>query len=105
MSKKERLDKVLVDQGLVKSRERAKALIMAGHVFVNEQKAEKAGIKVDTDSCFVIKSKDHPYVSRGGVKLEHALDFFRVPVEGKVAVDIGASTGGFTHCLLLRGAA
>jgi 23S rRNA (cytidine1920-2'-O)/16S rRNA (cytidine1409-2'-O)-methyltransferase len=78
---------------------------MAGHVFVNEQKADKAGIKVDPDSCFAIKGKEHPYVSRGGVKLEHALEFFHVPVEGKVAVDIGASTGGFTHCLLLRGAA
>ncbi len=105
MPTKERLDKLLVDQGFVKSRERAKALIMAGQVFVNDQKTEKAGIKVDVDSCLLIKGKDHPYVSRGGVKLEHALEFFHVPVEGRTAVDIGASTGGFTHCLLLRGAA
>ena len=105
MPKKERLDKLLVDQGLVKSRERAKALIMAGTVFVNDQKTDKAGAKVDVDSCLAVKDKDHPYVGRGGIKLEGALDFFQVPVKGSIALDVGASTGGFTHCLLLRGAA
>lgn len=78
---------------------------MAGVVFVNDQKTDKAGIKIDIDSCLVVKEKDHPYVSRGGVKLEGALDYFQVPVDGTIALDAGASTGGFTHCLLLRGAA
>jgi len=101
---KERLDKLLVDQGLLKSRERAKALIMAGQVYVDNQKCDKAGIKVAVDSHLVVKEKDHPFVSRGGVKLDHALSFFNVSVNDRIAVDVGASTGGFTHCLLLRGA-
>jgi len=103
-SKKERIDKLLVDRGLVQSRERAKALIMAGKVLVDGQKVEKAGTIVNYGARLVLKEKDHPYVSRGGVKLAFALDHFQVPVSGRIIMDVGASTGGFTHCLLLHGA-
>jgi len=102
--KKERIDKLLVERGLVKSRERAKALIMAGTVLVDGQRADKAGSQVDLDARITLKEKDHPFVSRGGVKLAFALDHFKVLVEGRIVMDVGASTGGFTHCLLLRGA-
>jgi 23S rRNA (cytidine1920-2'-O)/16S rRNA (cytidine1409-2'-O)-methyltransferase len=102
--KKERIDKLLVDQGLVQSRERAKALIMAGKVFVDSQRVEKAGTQVMRAAHLELKEKDHPYVSRGGVKIEHALDYFQIRVADRIALDVGASTGGFTHCLLLRGA-
>jgi len=102
--KKERIDKLLVNRGLVTTRERAKALIMAGAVLVNGKRAEKAGSQCDPDSRVALKEKDHPFVSRGGVKLAFALDYFKISVEGTVAMDVGASTGGFTHCLLLRGA-
>jgi 23S rRNA (cytidine1920-2'-O)/16S rRNA (cytidine1409-2'-O)-methyltransferase len=102
--KKERIDKLLVDRGLVKSRERAKALVMAGTVLVDGRRADKAGSQFDLDSHIALKEKDHPFVSRGGVKLAFALDRFEVLVEGRIAMDVGASTGGFTHCLLLRGA-
>ncbi|HNU72304.1 MAG TPA: TlyA family RNA methyltransferase [Thermodesulfobacteriota bacterium] len=105
MSNKERLDKLLIDAGLVKSRERAKALIMAGQVLVNGQVLDKAGILVDRDSILSIKGKDHPFVSRGGVKLKHALDHFAIAVHGRIVLDVGASTGGFTHCLLMARAA
>ncbi|MFH2011849.1 MAG: TlyA family RNA methyltransferase [Pseudomonadota bacterium] len=103
-NKKERLDKLLVDQGLVQSRERARALILAGKVLVNGIRVDKAGTKVLTDSSLKLKENDIPYVSRGGVKLAHALDEFKLDVEDKVALDIGASTGGFSDCLLQRGA-
>jgi 23S rRNA (cytidine1920-2'-O)/16S rRNA (cytidine1409-2'-O)-methyltransferase len=103
-SSKERIDKLLVDRNLVQSRERAKALIMAGKVFVDDHKAEKAGILVDPDAQIVLKEKDFPYVRRGGVKLEYAMDSFQLDVKNRIALDVGASTGGFTHCLLLRGA-
>ncbi len=102
--KKERIDKLLVERGLVKSRERAKALIMAGTVLVDGQRADKAGSQFDLDARITLKEKDHPFVSRGGVKLAFALDHFKVLVEGRIVMDVGASTGGFTHCLLLRGA-
>jgi 23S rRNA (cytidine1920-2'-O)/16S rRNA (cytidine1409-2'-O)-methyltransferase len=102
--RKERIDKLLVDRGLVKSRERAKALIMAGTVLVDGKRADKAGSQFDLDACVALKEKDHPFVSRGGVKLDFALDHFEVLVDGRIAMDVGASTGGFTHCLLLRGA-
>jgi 23S rRNA (cytidine1920-2'-O)/16S rRNA (cytidine1409-2'-O)-methyltransferase len=102
--KKERIDKLLVDQGVVQSRERAKALIMAGKVFADGQRVEKAGTPVALRAHLELKEKDHPYVSRGGVKLEHALEHFKVRVADRIALDVGASTGGFTHCLLLRGA-
>jgi len=103
-SSKERIDKLLVDRNLVQSRERAKALIIAGKVFVDGRKTEKVGTLVDPDAHVILKEKDFPYVSRGGVKLEYALDNFRIDVKNRIALDVGASTGGFTHCLLLRGA-
>ena len=101
---KERLDKILVDKGLVQSRERARALIMAGKVMVKGKKVDKAGEMVLADADIVLVGEDIPYVSRGGLKLEKALDEFNIDVTGKVAMDVGASTGGFTDCLLQRGA-
>ncbi len=103
MKTKDRLDKIIIERGLVKSRERARALIMEGKVSVNGMKAEKAGSMVDGDAEIVVK-EDISYVSRGGLKLEAALDFFRVDPAGKVVMDIGCSTGGFTDCVLKRGA-
>ena len=102
---KVRLDKLLVDRGLAASRERAQALILAGKVLVNDQKLEKAGAQVADGSAIRMLGEDLKYVSRGGLKLEHALDHWRIDVTGKVCLDIGASTGGFTDCLLQRGAA
>lgn len=101
---KERIDKILVDRGLVPSRERARALILAGQVLVSETVVDKAGTQIYTDAAIRLKTDDIPYVSRGGLKLEKALDEFDVLVEGVVAIDVGASTGGFTDCLLQRGA-
>jgi 23S rRNA (cytidine1920-2'-O)/16S rRNA (cytidine1409-2'-O)-methyltransferase len=100
-----RLDLVLVDRGLIPSRERARAVILAGQVKVNGQVVSKAGTPVLGDASIEIVASDHPYVGRGGVKLARALDVFRIPVEGRRALDIGASTGGFTDVLLQRGAA
>jgi 23S rRNA (cytidine1920-2'-O)/16S rRNA (cytidine1409-2'-O)-methyltransferase len=100
-----RLDKLLVDRGLVASRERAQALILAGKVLVNEQKIEKAGAQVPLDCAIRLLGEDLKYVSRGGLKLERALDHWKIAVEGKTCLDVGASTGGFTDCLLERGAA
>jgi len=100
-----RLDKLLVDRGLVPSRERAQALILAGRVLVNEQKLEKAGANVDGNALVRILGDDLPYVSRGGLKLAHALQHWRIAVAGKICLDVGASTGGFTDCLLQAGAA
>ena len=102
---KTRLDKLLVDRGLTPSRERAQALILAGKVLVNEQKVEKAGAPIDSDAALRVLGDDLRYVSRGGLKLEKALDHWRVDLKGKVCLDIGASTGGFTDCMLQRGAA
>lgn len=99
-----RLDTLLVDRGLAASRERARALILAGNVRVNGQPASKAGTAVATDADVNVLTPDHPYVGRGGVKLAHALETFSIPVAGRVALDIGASTGGFTDALLQRGA-
>lgn len=101
---KERLDKVVVERGLAPSRERARALIMAGLVVVGDHAAQKAGELVSPDAAIRLKGEDHPYVSRGGLKLQKALDAFGVDVSGLVALDVGASTGGFTDCLLQRGA-
>ncbi|MCS7314868.1 MAG: TlyA family RNA methyltransferase [Bryobacterales bacterium] len=98
-----RLDQLLVDRGLVESRARARALILAGQVLVNGQKASKAGQLVAEQSRLEIL-EPMPYVSRGGLKLEAALERFGIRVEGRVCLDIGASTGGFTDCLLQRGA-
>jgi len=102
--KKERLDKVLVDSGLVKSRERAKALIMEGKVSVSGMPVLKAGSLVDPGSPIVLKSDDIPFVGRGGVKLEAAIEHFSVALAGKVVMDVGCSTGGFTDCVLKRNA-
>ncbi len=103
--KKTRLDRLLVERGLVESRERAQALIFAGQVLVNGQKTDKAGSNVAGNSDIRIMGEQLPYVSRGGLKLEKALQEFRVEVQGRSAVDIGASTGGFTDCLLQHGCA
>jgi 23S rRNA (cytidine1920-2'-O)/16S rRNA (cytidine1409-2'-O)-methyltransferase len=102
---KQRLDKVLVERALAPSREKAQALILAGLVRVDGHPAAKAGQPVAAAAQVEVIGKDHPYVSRGGVKLEAALEAFGLDVRGLTALDIGASTGGFTHCLLLRGAA
>jgi 23S rRNA (cytidine1920-2'-O)/16S rRNA (cytidine1409-2'-O)-methyltransferase len=99
-----RLDRLLVDRGLTESRERAQALIFAGQVLVNGQKQEKAGALVAEDAELRIIGETLPFVSRGGLKLEAALREFRIDVSGKTALDVGASTGGFTDCLLQRGA-
>ena len=100
-----RLDKLLVERGLVPSRERAQALILAGKVLVNEQKIEKSGAAVEPDVTVRLLADDLKYVSRGGLKLERALDHWHIDVNGLVCLDVGASTGGFTDCLLQRGAA
>ena len=102
---KTRLDKLLVDRGLTPSRERAQALILAGKVLVNEQKIEKAGAAIDSGSTLRLLSEDLRYVSRGGLKLEKALEHWQIDLRGKVCLDIGASTGGFSDCILQHGAA
>jgi 23S rRNA (cytidine1920-2'-O)/16S rRNA (cytidine1409-2'-O)-methyltransferase len=102
---KTRLDKLLVDRGLTPSRERAQSLIIAGKVLVNEQKIEKAGASIDSGSTLRLLGEDLRYVSRGGLKLEKALEHWRIDLQGKVCLDIGASTGGFSDCLLQHGAA
>jgi len=99
-----RLDQLLVSRGLAQSRERARALLMAGHVTVDGRVITKAGTLVDPDSDVILKQADHPWVGRGGLKLAHALETFQVDVSGALALDIGASTGGFTDVLLQRGA-
>jgi 23S rRNA (cytidine1920-2'-O)/16S rRNA (cytidine1409-2'-O)-methyltransferase len=99
-----RLDQLVVERGLAPSRERARALILAGQVLVDGQPETKAGTQVDDDADLGLVAPDHPYVGRGGVKLAHALDTFHITVEGREALDIGASTGGFTDVLLKRGA-
>jgi 23S rRNA (cytidine1920-2'-O)/16S rRNA (cytidine1409-2'-O)-methyltransferase len=101
---KKRLDIALVDLGLAASRERARALILAGQVIVDGQTMSKAGAPVAPDARIELAARDHPYASRGGVKLAHALDVFRVDPRGRRALDVGASTGGFTDVLLQRGA-
>lgn len=99
-----RIDQLLVEKQLAPSRERAQSLIMAGHVLVNEVPATKPGHKVPADAAIRVKGVDHPYVGRGGVKLAGALDHFKINPSGNVCADIGSSTGGFTDCLLQRGA-
>ena len=100
-----RLDALLVERALVSSRERARALILAGQVKVNGAVAQKAGQNVPADATIALAQPDHPYVGRGGVKLAHAIETFHIAVEGREALDIGASTGGFTDVLLRSGAA
>ncbi|MCM2277975.1 MAG: TlyA family RNA methyltransferase [Oligoflexia bacterium] len=101
---KKRLDVLLLEKGLVTSREKAQALILAGHVLVDDTPARKAGQPVSEEALIRIRGEGHPYVSRGGIKLAAALDAFEIPALGRVGLDIGASTGGFTQVLLLRGA-
>lgn len=101
--KKERIDKLLLERGFAESREKAKALIMAGQVVANDRRVDKAGDMVPLDSDIRIKGEVMPYVSRGGLKLKGAIDHFQIDVKGLIALDIGASTGGFTDCLLQHG--
>ncbi len=101
---KSRLDLLLVSRGLAPTRERARALILAGHVSVAGQPVTKAGTAVADDADITLRQADHPWVSRGGLKLDHALQVFNLDVAGALALDIGASTGGFTDVLLARGA-
>lgn len=100
-----RVDKLLVAKGLAPTREKAQALVMAGCVFAGGVKVEKPGLQIDDELNLEVRGRDHPYVSRGGVKLMHALDSFGVSVEGRICMDVGVSTGGFADCLLARGAA
>src|SRR5215472_4771591 len=101
---KQRADQLLVEQGLAESRTKAQALILAGLVSCGERRIDKAGEQLAPDATLTLKGRDHPWVSRGGVKLAHALAHFEIIVDGSVALDIGASTGGFTQVLLSRGA-
>ena len=102
--KKERLDILLVEKGIITSRERAKACIMEGRVYVNGQKVDKAGEKVSVDSDIEYRGDTLKYVSRGGLKLEKAMKTWDLTLDGKVCMDSGASTGGFTACMLQNGA-
>ena len=101
---KTRLDVALFERGLAKSREEAHALVLAGQVYLGEVKAEKAGQFVTEDTLLVVRGDTCPYVSRGGYKLQKAMETFPIALEGKVCADIGASTGGFTDCMLQHGA-
>jgi len=102
---KQRADQMLVDRGLAESRTRAQALIMAGLVFAGERKVAKPGEQLTADVVIDVRGRDHPWVSRGGIKLAHGLDTFDWDVTGAVSIDVGSSTGGFTDVLLQRGAA
>jgi 23S rRNA (cytidine1920-2'-O)/16S rRNA (cytidine1409-2'-O)-methyltransferase len=101
---KQRADQLLVEQGLAESRAKAQALILAGRVSCAGRRVDKPGEQLVADAVLELKGRDHPWVSRGGIKLAHALDHFQISVEGKSALDIGASTGGFTDVLISRGA-
>jgi 23S rRNA (cytidine1920-2'-O)/16S rRNA (cytidine1409-2'-O)-methyltransferase len=103
-SPKIRLDQLLVERGLAESRTRAQALVMAGHVMLGDKKCDKAGQQVAFDADVTVNGRDHPWVSRGGIKLAHALNEFGIDVAGMVAMDVGSSTGGFTDVLLTNGA-
>lgn len=105
MSKKARVDQLLVDRGLVESRTKAQALILAGLVYSGEKKVEKAGQQVAADVRLDVRGRDHPWVSRGGIKLAHGLSHFGWDIAGAVAMDVGSSTGGFTDVMLTLGAA
>jgi 23S rRNA (cytidine1920-2'-O)/16S rRNA (cytidine1409-2'-O)-methyltransferase len=105
MPHKIRIDQLLVERGLAESRTRAQALIMAGHVFAGERKLEKAGQQVPDDTPVQVRGRDHPWVSRGGIKLDSAIRHFGLDPTGVTAMDIGSSTGGFTDVLLSQGAA
>src|ERR1035441_4902138 len=103
-SAKVRVDLLLVERGLVPSRARARAYILAGRVLVREQKVDKPGTTVPADSPVRLLGEDPPYVSRGGLKLAGALDHWQISVDGRACIDVGTSTGGFTDCLLQHGA-
>jgi 23S rRNA (cytidine1920-2'-O)/16S rRNA (cytidine1409-2'-O)-methyltransferase len=103
-AKRARVDKLLVERGLVSSRERARRLVMAGAVWVADQRIDKPGTLVPVEAPLELRGADIPFVSRGGVKLDAALTHWNIDVRGTVAIDVGASTGGFTDCLLQRGA-
>ncbi len=105
MSAKVRVDQLLVTRGLAPSRAKAQALVLAGKVFTGEARVDKPGALLASDAPLLVRGEDHPYVSRGGVKLQGALETFGVDAHGKRCLDLGASTGGFTDCLLQRGAA
>lgn len=104
MAEKIRLDVALFERGMAESREKAKALIMAGQVYVNNIKSTKAGLSVKESDCLEVRGEKMPYVSRGGYKLEKAVNEFGLSLENSVCMDIGASTGGFTDCMLINGA-
>lgn len=104
MTDKIRLDRLVVQTGLAQSRERARALIMAGRVAVDGAVVDKPGVSVPADASLTLKGEDIPFVSRGGLKLQHALHQFQIQVGNSVCLDVGASTGGFTDCLLQHGA-
>src|SRR2546426_7086051 len=103
MATRIRIDRMIVERGLVESREKAAKLIMAGDVFVDGERVDKAGALISPEAEVELRGRS-PYVSRGGEKLTHALDHFNINVVGKMCIDVGASTGGFSHCLLPRGA-
>ena len=105
MAIRQRLDKILVERGLAGSRERARALILAGRVLVDDRTIDKAGTQIATEAEIRLRGEDIPYVSRGGLKLAAALESFNLPLQGRIAIDVGASTGGFTDCLLQNGVA
>jgi 23S rRNA (cytidine1920-2'-O)/16S rRNA (cytidine1409-2'-O)-methyltransferase len=98
-----RIDQLLVERGLADSRTRAQALLMAGHVLLGDKRVDKAGLQVAADADISVKGQDHPWVSRGGIKLAHALDHFGIDVARMVAIDVGSSTGGFTDVMLSKG--
>ena len=104
-AKKRRLDQLLVERGLADSRARARALIMAGLVYSGARRLDKAGVRLAQDARLDVRGRGHPWASRGGIKLAHGLDHFRIDPQGLVCLDVGASTGGFTDVLLSRGAA
>ena len=104
MSNKERLDILLVNRGLFESREKAKAAIMAGQIFMDTTRIDKAGTKVPVDANLTVKGNTLPYVSRGGLKLEKAIQIYPIDLTDAVMIDIGVSTGGFTDCALQNGA-
>ena len=104
MATLQRLDLLLVDRQLAPSRERAQSLILAGKVLVNAERVDKPGKSVKQNSELVVQAQDHPYVSRGGVKLAGAIEEFQIEVLDRIGLDVGASTGGFTDCLLQHGA-
>jgi 23S rRNA (cytidine1920-2'-O)/16S rRNA (cytidine1409-2'-O)-methyltransferase len=105
VANKVRADQLLVQRGLAESRTRAQALILAGNVFSGDRRVAKAGDLLAEDAELSVKGRDHPWVSRGGIKLDHGLTHFGFDVTGAVALDVGSSTGGFTDVLLSRGAA